>query len=133
MSLDPLLAAKPAIVLHAFAAMAAFLLGTLQLLRPKGTSSHRVFGWAWVVLMAVVALSSFWIHDLRQIGPFSFIHGLSIFALVALPFAVGHARKHDVAAHRKSMIQIYVGALVIAGTLAFLPGRVMHAVVFGGG
>lgn len=128
----PLLAAKPAFVLHAFSAMAAFLLGVIQLARPRGTSSHRVIGWGGVLLMVVVATSSFWIQDLRQIEPFSFIHGPSIFALVALPLAVGHTRKHDVAAHGKSMIQIFVGAVLIAGAPAFLPGRAMHAVLFGG-
>jgi uncharacterized membrane protein len=29
------------------------------------------------------------------------------------------------------MISIFVGALVIAGAFTLLPGRVMHAVVFG--
>jgi len=38
---------------------------------------------------------------------------------------------HNLAQHRWSMISVYVGGILIAGTLAFLPGRVMHAVVFG--
>ena len=29
------------------------------------------------------------------------------------------------------MIGVYVGALLIAGALAFTPGRIMHEVVFG--
>ena len=32
--------------------------------------------------------SSFWIHQIRLVGPFSPIHLLSIFALVMLPLAV---------------------------------------------
>ena len=30
-----------------------------------------------------------------------------------------------------AMISIFLGALVIAGLFTFLPGRIMHAVVFG--
>jgi uncharacterized membrane protein len=37
MSLAPLLDAAPAIPVHAFAAMTAFLLGAVQLAAPKGT------------------------------------------------------------------------------------------------
>jgi len=33
--------------------------------------------------------------------------------------------------HRNSMVGLFVGALVIAGAFTFLPGRIMHAVVFG--
>ena len=62
MTLAPLLEAAPAIPLHAFAAMAAFALGLVQFAAPKGTLPHRTVGWTWVALMAVVALSSFWIH-----------------------------------------------------------------------
>jgi uncharacterized membrane protein len=29
------------------------------------------------------------------------------------------------------MLGLFVGALVIAGVFTFLPGRIMHAVVFG--
>jgi uncharacterized membrane protein len=130
-TLSPLLETAPVVQVHAFAAMAAFALGMVQLAAPKGTLPHRAIGWTWVGLMAVIAGSSFWIHDLRMLGPFSAIHLLSIFTLVTLPPAVMHARRHRVAQHRSAMISIFVGALVIAGLFTLLPGRIIHAVVFG--
>jgi len=131
MSLAPLLDAAPAIPLHAFAAMAAFALGIVQFAAPKGTLPHRTLGWIWVGLMAVVAVSSFWIHQIRLLGPWSPIHLLSIFTLIMLPLAVWRARHHQVVGHRRIMILIFTGALVVAGLFTLVPGRVMHAVVFG--
>ena len=131
MSLAPLLNAAPAIPLHAFAAMAAFVLGIVQFSAPKGTLPHRTIGWIWVLLMAAVAASSFWIHEIRLLGPWSPIHLLSIFTLIVLPIGVWRAHCHRVADHRRIMIFIFIGALVIAGLFTFVPGRVMHAVVFG--
>ena len=48
-----------------------------------------------------------------------------------LPIGVMRARRHNVIAHKWTMIGIFAGALVIAGAFTFLPGRIMHAVVFG--
>jgi uncharacterized membrane protein len=131
MSLAPLLNAAPAIPVHAFAAMAAFALGLVQFAAPKGTLPHRTVGWIWVGLMAMVAISSFWIHQIRLIGPWSPIHLLSIFTLIVLPLAVWRAHRHDVTGHRRIMIFIFSGALVVAGLFTFIPGRIMHSVVFG--
>jgi uncharacterized membrane protein len=131
MSFAPLLEAAPAIPLHAFAAMAAFVLGIVQFAAPKGTLPHRTVGWIWVGLMISVALSSFWIHQLRLVGPWSPIHLLSIFTLVTVPLGVWRAHRHNVADHRRIMTMIFSGALVIAGLFTLLPGRIMHAVVFG--
>jgi uncharacterized membrane protein len=131
MSLAPLLDAAPAIPLHAVAAMTAFLLGAVQFAAPKGTLPHRTLGWIWVGLMSAVAISSFWIHQIRLVGPWSPIHLLSIFTLVTLPLGVWMAQRHRVADHRRIMISIFTGALVIAGLFTLLPGRIMHAVVFG--
>src|SRR5882757_10160118 len=125
MSLAPLLNAGAAIPLHA---MAAFVLGAVQLAAPKGTLPHRTLGWIWVGLMATVAASSFWIHQIRLFGPWSPIHLLSIFTLIVLPLGVWRAHHHEVAAHRRIMIFIFAGALVIAGLFTFVPGRIMHAV-----
>jgi uncharacterized membrane protein len=128
MSLAPLLDAAPAIPVHA---MAAFALGVVQFAAPKGTLPHRTVGWIWVSLMAIVAASSFWIHEIRLLGPWSPIHLLSILVLAMLPVAVIAARGHNVSGHRKTMIGIFSGGLIIAGLFTFLPGRIMHAVVFG--
>jgi uncharacterized membrane protein len=70
------------------------------------------------------------IHKIRMWGPWSPIHLLSILVLVTLPLAVLHARRHDIAQHRIAMLMLFTGALVIAGGFTFLPGRIMHAVVF---
>ncbi|HKS17850.1 MAG TPA: DUF2306 domain-containing protein [Bradyrhizobium sp.] len=131
MTLAPLLDAAPAIPLHAFAAMGAFVLGLVQFAAPKGTLPHRTIGWIWVGLMAVVAISSFWIHEIRLFGPWSPIHLLSIFTPIMLVLAVLYARRHNVRGHKLTMISIFCGALVIAGLFTFMPGRAMHAVVFG--
>jgi uncharacterized membrane protein len=131
MSLAPLLDAAPAIPIHALAAMTAFVIGLVQLAAPKGTLPHRTLGWIWVGLMASVALSSFWIHQIRLVGPWSPIHLLSIFTLVVLPLAVWRAHQHRVADHRRAMIFIFSGALVVAGLFTLLPGRIMHGVIFG--
>jgi uncharacterized membrane protein len=130
-SLAPGLDAAPQIPLHAFAAMAAFVLGLIQFAAPKGTLPHRTVGWIWVTLMALVAISSFWIHQIRLLGPFSPIHLLSIFTLAMLPLGVWFAHRHRVADHRRVMVLMFSGALVIAGLFTLLPGRIMHAVVFG--
>ncbi len=131
MSLSPLLEAAPAIPLHAFAAMAAFVLGLVQFAAPKGTLPHRTIGFIWVGLMLFVAGSSFWIHQIRLVGPWSPIHLLSIFTLVMLVLGVLAAHRHDVRNHRIAMISIFAGALVIAGLFTLLPGRIMHKVIFG--
>ena len=131
LSLAPLLNTSPAIQLHAFSAMAAFALGVIQLSAPKGTLPHRTLGWIWVTLMVVVSVTAFFIHEIRLWGPWSPIHLLAIFTLVTLPLAVWNARRHKVSMHRFAMISIFTGALVIAGLFTFVPGRIMHAVVFG--
>jgi uncharacterized membrane protein len=78
MTLAPLLNAAPVVQLHAMGAIAAFVLGVVQLTAPKGTLPHRTIGWIWAGLMVMIAVSSFWIHELRLIGPFSPIHALSM-------------------------------------------------------
>jgi uncharacterized membrane protein len=111
--------------------MTAFVLGIVQLSAPKGTLSHRTVGWIWVMLMLAVSISAFFIHQIRLWGPWSPIHLLAIFTLITLPIAVWNAHRHRVPQHRNAMIAIFLGALVIAGLFTLLPGRIMHAVVFG--
>ena len=117
---------------HALAAFAAVIIGAIQLWMRKGGRVHRIMGYIWVALMATVALSSFFIHELRLVGAFSPIHLLSIFTLWSLYMAIRAAKDRRINAHRRWMQNLYVMALLITGAFTFLPGRTMHMVLFGG-
>ena len=117
--------------MHAIAAIVALAVGALQLLSTKGTVLHRSLGYLWVALMAGVAISGFFIHTIRWIGPFSPIHLLSVVTLWTLGAAITAARRGEIALHGKAMRARFVQALLLAGAFTFLPGRIMHAVFFG--
>ncbi|MFK7871425.1 MAG: DUF2306 domain-containing protein [Roseobacter sp.] len=131
MSFVPLFQSSSVIVVHALAAFAALMLGIAQLLLKKGQRLHRITGYIWVSLMALIAMSSFWIHDLRHFGPFSLIHLLSLYTLVSITTGVRAARRGNIAQHRATMRQLFFLALIGAGVFTLLPGRIMHQVIFG--
>lgn len=128
--LSVLAAAPLAIQLHLAAAGAAFFLGLMQFVLPKGAGLHRTTGWIWVVLIAAAAISSLFIRQLNH-GAFSLIHILSGWTLVVLPMAIYAARRGEIAKHRSGMTGLFVGGLLIAGSLAFLPGRLMWRLFLG--
>lgn len=130
MTLDPLIAAAPAIKLHLLAAVVALGLGGYVLARPKGTPTHKALGRIWVALMLVVSISSFWITGLGS-GRFSPIHLLSVFTLIMLGYALSLVRRGDIRAHRFTMIGIFGGGLVGAGLGTLAPGRLIPLILFG--
>ena len=131
MNIEPLLSAEYPIPSHAIIALIALAVGSIQLVRRKGTSSHVLLGWIWVMMMVYVALSSLFINEYRTFGPFSPIHLLIIVTLVGLFVGIRAIRKKDVKTHKRTMIITFWSALVVAGALTLLPGRTMHQVLFG--
>lgn len=129
MNLSPLGEADFAIQLHVAAATGALVLGSLVLFRRKGDRLHRLGGRIWVALMVVVALSSFFIHELRLVGPWSPIHLVSVGTLWFLADGVRLARRGRISAHRRTMQGVFFGGLIVAGGFTFLPGRLMHEVM----
>ena len=114
------------IAIHIAAATLALVAGAFVLARRKGTLSHKVLGRVWAALMVVVAVSSFWIFEIRQgVGP-SVVHLLSIWTLVSLALAVRFVRRGNVRAHNGFMIGTYLG-LVGAGLGALAPGRFLSS------
>ena len=116
------------IITHAVVAGIAVLLGAGLLQGKKGHRAHRIAGWIWVLCMATVAGLSF---GIRRHESFSWIHGLSVLTLVALGTGVAAARAHKVTRHRRNMIALYVGALVITGLFTLLPDRLIGKAVWG--
>lgn len=124
---------SPLVLVHLSAASSAVVLGASQLVLAKRGIRHRSVGYGWMLAMAVTALSSFGLKSSvgwSWLGGFSWIHGLSLFTLVAIVMATVSAIRRDFPAHRSWVLRTYAG-LVIAGVAAFLvPGRALHALLF---
>lgn len=131
MILDPILTAPTAVQIHAVAAIEALALTPVVLLRKRRDRWHRLAGYAWTANMALAALSSFWIMEIRLVGPFSPIHALSVLTLINLVLAIRAIRRRDVARHEGIMRATAFWALGVAGAFTLLPGRRMHAILFG--
>jgi uncharacterized membrane protein len=123
-------AAGPTIQLHLAGVAVAILIGLILLIGVKGTLIHRVLGWTWVLAMMSAAVSSLFIREINH-GHLSFIHLLSGWTIIALPMGVAFARRRKVRAHARMMTGLFTGGLIVAGLLAFFPGRLMWQVVFG--
>lgn len=135
MSLAPLLDAPLAVRIHVATVVPAFVIGTyLIFVSRKGSPHHRALGYVYLALMTVTAIAALFIHVLMPNGPFfgfSPIHLFSVLTLFGVVSAIIGARTHNIGQHRASMLGVYIGGILIAGSLTFLPGRIMHAAVFG--
>lgn len=129
--LAPLLNAPIAIQAHAFAALALLPLTLTIFSLPRGRGAHKPLGYLWCGLMAFVAISSFWIHEINLVAGLSPIHLLSAFVLINLSVALYAARSGNIRRHRRAMLGMVYGALIGAGAFTLLPGRIMHAVLLG--
>jgi uncharacterized membrane protein len=114
---------SPLILLHMLTAFAALGLGGLVFLRRKGTASHGWTGRAWVLLMLLTAISSFWITG--SDGLYSWIHGLSVLVIVLLALGVRLAIAGRIRGHRMTMTGVYLGGLIVAGGFTLLPYRLL--------
>lgn len=120
--------------IHLATVIPAFGIGALQLLRRKGTSAHKILGRIYMLLMLATGLIT--LSMPAQVGPrllnhLGFIHIFSFLALFGVPAAYIAARRGYIRAHRFAMIWLYVGGILIAGALAFSPGRMLHEWLFG--
>src|SRR5688572_27253954 len=120
---------------HLATVLPCVVLGAFLLSRRKGTRSHRTLGKIYMVLMLLTATTTFFMP--ARVGPawlghFGFVHLFSVLTLATVPRAYVAARSGNVGRHRRSMIVLYVGAIVIAGAFTLAPGRYLHEVLFGG-
>src|SRR5262249_47412016 len=148
MTLAPLINAPHLIQVHAFCAISTVVLGTVQLVAPKGTLPHRKLGWVWILLMSGMVVTAFMNHDLVTWDPFSpqiccregaadcdarafkcaSIQILTIYVLLSLPFAALQARL-SVKHHRYAMLALLV-LMIVGGGFTMMGPRVFRYVVF---
>ncbi len=108
----------PAVWLHLLTVIVALTLTPVILWQKRGTRLHRRLGYVWATAMFISAIDSFWILETNH-GHFSMIHLLSAFVAVQTPRLVLTARRHDHAAHRRTVRGLVIGGLLTAGALTF--------------
>lgn len=119
---------------HLWTVVPAFFLGTLILFLKKGTALHRSLGRVYMVLMLITAFISLFMS--ARVGPtlfnhFGYIHLFSVLTLYMVPGAYFDIKNGNVGGHKRKMIGLYVGGLIIAGGFTFFPGRYLHMIFFG--
>lgn len=138
MTLEPLLHAPLAVQIHVATVLPAFCVGTWQIFfSTKGAPLHRALGSFYLGLMTITAVAAIFIRADSLPGMPSFhgftpIHIFVPVTLINVTLTLLALRARNFKLHRATMMGLYVSGLGIAGTLAFMPGRIMHAVVFGG-
>ena len=127
----------PLIAVHMTAALCAIAIGPIALWARKGATQrpklHRAFGYAWVTMMLVAALSAIFIRDFRlpNIAGYTPIH---LFVPVTFYYLFNAFRclaQGNIAGHRKAMQSLYISACLIAGAFTLLPSRYLGNLVFG--
>ena len=127
----------PIIAVHMTTAMLAVVTGPIALWARKGREQHprlhRAFGYAWVTLMLVAAISSIFIRDfaLPNISGYTWIHLLVPVTLGMLLAAFRFLYLGNIKGHRKTMQGLYVGACVIAGGFTLQPSRYLGRLLWG--
>lgn len=119
-----------ALLLHISTVIPAIPLGLYIFLTRKGGARHRLLGKIWLGLMGTTALATFFIRNIGD-GGLSWIHIFSVLTLIGIPKAILTARRREIAKHKAHLLQLFIGALLIAGGASFLPGRTMWQWAFG--
>lgn len=119
----------PLVAIHMSAAIAAIAVGPVALWARKSSQQrprlHRAFGYAWVTLMLVTAMSALFIRDFRlpNIAGYTPIHLFVPYVLFSLTMAFRALARGQITRHKKIMTSTYVGACLVAGIFTLLPGR----------
>ena len=125
------------IIIHATLAILAVPLGLFIFSTQKGTGHHKFLGKIWITCLAMVSVTAIFIQEITP-GEYSFIHLLIPVTLITLVVSIWSIRRFKqtkIQKYRKlhmiSMINVYIGALVIAGLFTLTPGRIFHQFIFG--
>lgn len=120
--------------LHLATVVPCFVIGTVLLLIKKGTAIHKNMGRVYMVLMLFTATVTLFMP--AQVGPkilnhFGWIHSFSFLTLYTIPAAYFAIKRGDVKSHKRAMVLLYFGAIIIAGGFTFVPGRYLYQLFFG--
>ena len=121
----------PIVAVHMTAALGALATGPVALWarrsRTQHPKLHRAFGYAWVTLMVVTAVSALFLRDwtLPNVAGYTPVHLLVPVTFASLFGAFYMLGTGNVAGHRKVMQRLYFAACIVAGAFTLLPRRLL--------
>lgn len=125
---------SPIVFLHLLVVLPCFFLGTYLLFAKKGSTFHLVGGKVYMVLMLFTGGLTLFIPaevGARILNHFGFLHLLSLVTLWAVPRAWFAIKRGNVKTHKRAMILLYVGGILLAGGFAILAkGRYLNTLLF---
>lgn len=112
---------------HLWTVVPAFFIGTALIFMTKGTQMHRNLGRIYMILMLVTAVISLFMP--ARVGPtlfnhLGYIHFFSFLTLYLVPGAYIDVKNGNIKRHKRRMIGLYVGGLIIAGGFTIFPRKV---------
>ncbi len=118
---------------HLATVVPCFVIGTVLLLIKKGTGIHKNCGRIYMVLMLVTAVITLFMP--AHVGPkilnhFGWIHSFSILTIYTVPTAYFAVKRGNIKTHKRKMVLLYFGAIILAGGFTFVPGRYLNELFF---
>jgi len=122
------------LTIHLATVLPCFVIGTILLIIRKGTKIHIYAGRVYMILMLITATVTLFMP--AQVGPrlldhFGLLHSFSILTIYSVPTAYLAIKAGNVKVHKRKMVLLYFGAIILAGGFTFYPGRYLHNIFFG--
>ncbi|MEQ9231705.1 MAG: DUF2306 domain-containing protein [Cyclobacteriaceae bacterium] len=119
--------------IHLSTIIPCVIIGTVLLLIKKGTPIHKKAGRVYMILMLFTAVITLFMPakvGATFLGHFGWIHLLSFLTIWTVPTAYTAIKKGNVKSHKRKMIILYFGAIIIAGVFTLMPGRYLNDLLF---
>lgn len=121
--------------LHLATIVPCIFIGGILLIIKKGTPFHVVSGRVYMILMILTSLIALLmpahVGGYKLFNHFGWLHIFSVVTLVTVPRSYWAIKSGNVKSHKWSMILLYVGAILIAGSFTLMPGRYLHTLFWG--
>ena len=120
--------------IHLLTVIPCFIIGTMLMVIKKGTKFHKKLGRVYMILMMTTAVITLFMP--AQVGAkflnhFGWIHSFSFLTIYTVPTAYLAIKNRNIKSHKRKMILLYFGAILIAGGFTFFPERYLYELFFG--
>lgn len=119
--------------LHLYTVLPCVVLGAINFMLKKRSPYHKYVGSSYMVLMLFTAFITLFMPAMvgsKIFNHFGWIHSFSVLTIYSVPTAYIAIKKGNIKKHKRKLIGLYIGAILIAGAFTLMPGRYLHNILF---